>query len=293
MASSERLLGCVLAALLGGCTLLTNADDHRDGTGADMGERDAAVADAGDEGDLGAADLGGVDMRAPSDLGPGDMGAGCGVGNLNGGSLVAAGIDAYDVTDFTIETWFRPDAAALSGDQNLFGRWGVLRSTGSYALYLNDGRPALGISCDGADFHSYDSSARLTERVWVHIAATYDASSDRVQIFLDGTSIVDDVAACGPPHALGGAADLVLGYDDPMGGDPAQGLVDEARLSRVVRYGGAFMAPPFFESDPDTLALYHFEDAALPAADESMNANPMNRGAPPDDAAGLAADCRP
>ncbi len=307
MASSEGLLGCVLMALLGGCTLLTSADDHKDGTGTDMGPSDAFVADAGDDDDLGVDE----DMGTPDDMGPPDMTApvdmqvdmfvdggiqDCGgVGDLNGGSLVAGGIDAYDVTDFTLELWYRPTAGSLSGNRNIFGRWGVNEVSGSYALFMANGEPAVALSCDGTVTRAFQSTESLTADTWVHLAGTFNASTRRVRLFVDGVSVVDDTLTCDmddtPPNPLGTTADLVLGYDDPAGGAPAEGLVDEARLSRSVRYteGFAMDVPLTFVNDGSTLALYQFEDAALPATDESDNDNSLtNTGA-----AGLATACRP
>jgi hypothetical protein len=296
MAGSERLLGCALAALLAGCSLITSASDHQDGAEVDGGPADAFVADAF------VADGGeGEDMQVPEDLGPPDMTLptdmsldDCGVGDLNGGSLVASGLEAYDVEDFTLEVWFQPDAAALSGNRNLFGRWGRAGVTGSYALFLGDGRPSLALSCNGDDTGVYQAENALTEGVWVHLAATYQAVDQRVQIFVDGTRVVDTSAPGGcVPFDLGTAADLVLGYDDPntSAGNPAQGLVDEARLSNVVRYTADFEPQRTLGVDPvggQTLALYHFEDDALPAADSSSNENPMAA----EGAAGLATACR-
>jgi len=291
MAVSERLFVC-LFALLGGCSLITNASDHQDGP-----ERDAFMPDGEDMGvasDLGADDMGADDMGADDMFMPSDMGVGCGVADLNGGSLVASGIEPYDVTDFTIEAWFRPDAAALTSSRNIFGRWGRNGVSGSYALYLSAGRPSLALSCDGSDTNEYTASEPITERVWVHLAATYQVSDERVQVFVDGDRVVDTSAPgdC-VPNPLGTSADLVLGYDDPSGGDPAQGLVDEARLSRVVQYTDNFTPERFFEDPPDgnTVALYQFEDSGVmvTATDSSVNENPMTV----EGAAALTTACRP
>jgi hypothetical protein len=291
MAVSERLFACVVAALLGGCSLITSASDHQDGVEADGGPDDAFTPDAGDGEDMRVTgdmdvreDLGSSDMTVPTDMSV----DGCGVADLNGGSLVADGLEAYDVTDFTIEVWFQPDAATLSGSRNIFGRWLEYMESGSYALYLTDGRPALALSCNGDDFSPFAADPSLDAGNWTHLAATYNASTGRIQLFVDGTRLVDDNSTCGP-HELGTTADLVLGYDDPSGGEPAEGLVDEARLSDVVRYTEAFTPERTFESDGDTVALYHFEDASLPAADSSTNENDMDA----EGAAGLTTACRP
>lgn len=39
------------------------------------------------------------------------------------------------------------------------------------------------------------------------------------------------------------------------------GIVDEVRVSRTARYTNAFQPAPRFEPDPDTMALYHFDEA--------------------------------
>ncbi|MBL9021381.1 MAG: hypothetical protein JNL21_04245 [Myxococcales bacterium] len=48
------------------------------------------------------------------------------------------------------------------------------------------------------------------------------------------------------------------------------GTIDELRLSRVVRYAGPFTPVPSpFVSDPDTVALYHFDEGAGSVAFDS------------------------
>lgn len=295
MAVSERLFVC-LVALLGGCSLITDASDHQDGVEADGGPSDAGMPDAGDVEDMFVADdMGGGsdDMGISTDMNvSSDMGVGCGVADLNGGSLVASGLEAYDVTDFTIEVWIRPDAGSLSGNRNVFGRWGRNGESGSYALFLASGQPSLALSCNGSDTNTYSATSTLDAGAWVHIAGTFQASDRRVQLFVDGARVVDDTAPLDClPNPLGTEADLVLGYDDPAGGNPAEGLVDEARLSRVLRYTDNFTPERFFTDPPDadTVALYHFEDAMLPATDASSNENSMSA----EGAAELTTACRP
>lgn len=299
MAASERVLGCVMVALLGGCSLITSASDHQDGTGMDAGPPDAFVAaDGGDGDDMGGADMGSPpDLGSPEDLGSMDLGTEVcsGVADLSGGSLTAEGRPAYDVGSFTLEVWFRPSAAALMGDRNVFGRWGEFGMTGSYALYLSEGRPSLGLSCTGMDFYAASAPGTLTAGAWVHLAATFEASTGRMRVFVDGTSVVsidaNDLGApdpC-PPFPLTSTANLVLGYDDPRGGDPAQGLVDEARLSDTVRYPDEFTPATTFTADGNTIALYQFEDASLPAADSGATGNPMSG----EGSVALTTACRP
>ena len=218
-----------LAVWIGGCSLIANPDDHLGG--------DAGAGDAGD-------------------AGPGDAGLSCGVLELSGGSANAPSRTEYSVTSFTLEAWVRPSAAGLTGAQNIVGRWGTLGTSGSYALYLADGRPSLGISCDGMDFHPLMDTATLRADRWSHVAATFDAGAARV--FVDGVSVGESTFPCVDPNPLT-TTPFQIAYDDPMGGDPFLGQLDEVRLSSGVRYSADFEPAVSFEQDPTTLVLYHFD----------------------------------
>jgi hypothetical protein len=97
----------------------------------------------------------------------------------------------------------------------------------------------------------------LEAGVWRHVALTYDGA-DAV-LFIDGREA--------GRSAIGGAllhADtpLLIGAEANDRGDPVSfftGLIDEVRVSSVVRYTGEFTPSRVFPADEQTLLLMHFD----------------------------------
>jgi hypothetical protein len=115
---------------------------------------------------------------------------------------------------------------------------------------------------------------------WHHIAVTRAIDSGEVVLYVDGRP---EATAAGPagdvsypdgavpnPSCNGGqpctGSDpfLVLGAEKHDAGDefPSyRGLLDEVRLSTVIRYTGAFTpSTRAFDVDAGTAALYHFDE---------------------------------
>ncbi|MCS7002787.1 MAG: LamG domain-containing protein, partial [Dehalococcoidia bacterium] len=60
---------------------------------------------------------------------------------------------------------------------------------------------------------------------------------------------------------------------DPATYRPFRGLVDELRVSRVLRYSGSFTRPSApFQPDADTVGLYHFDEGGGTVAIDSSGA---------------------
>lgn len=92
-----------------------------------------------------------------------------------------------------------------------------------------------------------------TDRKWQHIAGVWD--SGRPSLFVNGELQESKVAR----HRLAPRSD-----PDPKSvirlGSDLRGVLDEVRISRVARYREDFVPQRRFESDDDTLALYHFDE---------------------------------
>ncbi len=92
---------------------------------------------------------------------------------------------------------------------------------------------------------------------WHHVAMTYDGR--RVVVYLDGVEAgrSGEVGALLHPDAP-----LYIGASPDARGDPVamyKGLIDEVRVSSVVRYTGPFTPARVFEADENTLLLMHFD----------------------------------
>ena len=108
--------------------------------------------------------------------------------------------------------------------------------------------------------------------VWTHVALTYDGRVAR--LFVDGQLGAESEAAGDLLHA---EMPLYIGAEPNGLGDPVSqfvGLIDEVRVSSVVRYEGAFTPERVFDADERTLLLLHFDTPLLGAhPDDSGRGN--------------------
>lgn len=278
----------------------TQADGDGNGTGEacegaiDGGSVDQSIADLASPADLAGRDLAGadlvpvvadltsggdlatpVDQSAPVDLAGADLtGVNCGVLHLTGGSATSPSNSSYTVSAFTIEAWIRP--STVVGSQNILGHWGLFSAfTGSYGIYLTEAAPALAFTCDGKTFLGVVSTTNIVANEWVHIAGVFDgaANNSNARIYVNGVMTGASNQPCTSPHATTGIP-FQIAYDDPEGGNPMQGYMDEARLSSVARYSGTTFTPPHdLTSDGNTEALFRFEGTGTTLTDGSSQAN--------------------
>lgn len=200
-------------------------------------------------------------------------------------------------SDFTIEAWIKPDPSNdrdvrcgpgydwISG--NIFidrDRWGQGRGFG---LALANGRVAFGIVNEQKVAYTLcdQENTDLRDGQWHHVAVQRRFSDGFITLYVDGrlkaqvdgpdgdVSYPDD-GRCGSPSDCANSDHfLVFGAEKhDVAGDYA-GLMDEVRLSRVIRYHADFTPPsaPFPDDDPDTLALYHFDEGSGTAIVDAMN----------------------
>lgn len=199
-----------------------------------------------------------------------DMRPACGVLQLTGGQAASPSRAEYNPTSFTLEAWIRP--TSLDGYQNLLGHWGSQAGgTGSYALYLNGDNPSLAIACNGMTVLSVPTFATIAQDQWTHVAATFDASTTTGAIYVNGQPGGSTNFGCSPLATTG--VPVQIAYHDPEGGRSVQGMMDDARLSSVVRYTAAFTPPASLAPDADTLALFRFEGSGSVLTDESSLGN--------------------
>jgi len=106
------------------------------------------------------------------------------------------------------------------------------------------------------DFASQRLGAQKIEyRRWYHLAAVRTA--DEVRFYVDGKRIDSKP---GPDRS--GPQGIPMSAPLKIGGNNAQIRIDEIRISKTARYDQDFTPKPRFDSDADTLALYHCDDGA-------------------------------
>lgn len=165
----------------------------------------------------------------------------------------------YDGTHpITLEAWVtahRPNRGARScviGNVQHSGLAIHFRG-GSWLFHVNDGRPGnYGYVTVGSD-----EPAELDKPV--HVAGVYDG--ENVSVFINGKRQQrvgrTESAHNSSPHPF------MVGADPDGTGEPHQffnGVIDELRISAVARYTEDFTPSVTFESDKDTVVLYHFDE---------------------------------
>ncbi len=190
--------------------------------------------------------------------------------------------------DFTVEFWMRADladngsgACSPGNDNWITGNIVVDRDVffdgdfGDYGVSLHGGVIAFGVH-DGSNGAGICGATTVADGAWHHVAMTRDTSDGTLAIWVDGTL---DASGAGPPGNVsyrdGRSTSfpndpyLVLGAEkhDAGASFPSySGLLDELRVSDVVRYTAAFGPPSTpFASDAATVGLFHFDEGPLGA----------------------------
>ncbi len=185
--------------------------------------------------------------------------------------------------DFTLEFWLRVPigsnpvtrACTVARDEWIWGNIVIDRDVygegdhGDFGIALMQGRLAFGVS-RGAIGATACGAADLRDGLWHHIAATRDASTGQLRIFIDG---LIDGGALGPggdvsyrdgrPTVWPLDPVLVLGNEKHFGPEGFSGWITEWRISSVVRYTAPFVRPSDrFVADAATVALFRFDEGA-------------------------------
>jgi len=126
---------------------------------------------------------------------------------------------------------------------------------------------ALGVPSTNYNMHawngnSYDgavSTEQAPTNLRVHLAGTFDGKT--LAVFVNGKLLKSSplkgvFGPSGFPLTIGASPSPNEGGID----FPFAGLIDEVRVSKTVRYTEDFKPPASFNSDVDTLAVYHFDE---------------------------------
>lgn len=151
---------------------------------------------------------------------------------------------------------------------------------GDFGISLSDGRVAFGAS-RGTDGATVCGATDVLDGDWHHVAATRRASDGRLQVYVDGeldgeiasSGAVGDISyrvgrntewPASDPYLVFGAEKHDAGSEYPS----FAGLLDEVRISTVIRYADRFVPPRQpFTVDASTAALYHLDDTGSTARD--------------------------
>jgi hypothetical protein len=187
--------------------------------------------------------------------------------------------------DFTLEWWMKAPLAENGGDcgdgtdnwitgnilfdRDVYGNG----DTGDFGVSLCAGRIAFGVNRLG-NGTGIRGATVVTDGAWHHVAATRNATTGTVRIWVDGALDGEGTGPTGGIAYRDGRATswpnsdpyLVIGaekHDAGVAYPSYSGWIDEVRASNIVRYTVAFTPPaPPFATDANTVALYHFDEGS-------------------------------
>jgi hypothetical protein len=175
-----------------------------------------------------------------------------------------------DLEDLTLEAWVNP--ADNVGERMILNKEDV------YEIAIVDGIFKTAIMTVDKSWAWIDSSeeANVPANAWTHVAITYDR--EKTSLYVHGKLLAENDEWKGK---LKDSPDTFKVGRRTRGGDTHSiysGLIDEVRISSVVRYTGDFDVPTqYFRPDDDTVALYHFDEAhETVVEDASPNGNHGN-----------------
>ena len=192
-------------------------------------------------------------------------------------------------TNFTLEFWMKTNEIYLPAPGNctsnlepfaysytIFDRNEYAgRSFGQYALTIRNKKLLFSVNNVQGDITLCGTSTVIGNG-WHHIAITREILNGRIRLFVDGALDAEITGPSGRMDFLDGTASnnsndpyLVIGaekhdWDGNTGRflyRAYRGLLDEVRLSDIIRYTGNFAMPlQAFAADSHTMALYHFDE---------------------------------
>ncbi len=154
---------------------------------------------------------------------------------------------------FTVEAWVNPDKTE---GENM-----VLNKEDVYEISINNGILQTAIQPIGQGWAWLGSEGEVFASEWTHIAATWDGEIASTFVngeFMNSFDLFGDGANNSPDTFKVGRR--------TRGGDTHSiftGMIDEVRISKVVRYteDGFEVPRSAFIADDDTVALYHFDES--------------------------------
>lgn len=161
-------------------------------------------------------------------------------------------LDADLGAAFTVEAWVNP---AINTGENI-----ILNKEDAYEIAVKDETFQTAIQPDGAGWEWWNSEEPVPMDTWTHVAVTWDGST--IRTFVNGKFL----KAFDKAGVLHDSPDTFKVGRRTRGGDTHSiytGLVDEVRISKVIRYteDGFALPTKAFTPDAGTVALYHFDEA--------------------------------
>lgn len=174
-------------------------------------------------------------------------------------------LDNLTADDFTVEWWQYWVNEGDNNSQNVVGKddggavgWRVYYNKGSERIHF-------AVNYDSTDVNYRTDNNVLTPYSWEHIAIVWDVSEARPYIYINGEETTYSSSVAGSGSLVDdGAAGFTIGSTEREANPFYSGLMDEFRLSEGKRYEGSFSLPTEpYNPDPQTIILYHFDEAGV------------------------------
>lgn len=171
---------------------------------------------------------------------------------------------------FSISAWYRPDDFSTRGIILTKGKTHTDDSTAGtpYSLEITDGgviHPEIGE--EGGKNESYNGNGILTTEEWNYVGTRWDGSDDQADNLdtwlgnsLDDSYTVTTIQVPTPGLEVN-SEPLSIGYDQARGDYPADGYIDEVRLSDIYR-PDAWMKAEYYSGNDDFLSYGEEETIA-------------------------------
>jgi hypothetical protein len=187
-------------------------------------------------------------------------------------TVIAPDSDSLDIdgTEFTMEAWvFTTDTQNVNGvDEGI-----IINKEDSYEMALRAGDKFMFAIQAGA--WDWFGGGKPTMNEWHHLAVTYDGTT--TQGWIDGVAAPDPTDRNTTPITPqdGDGSPFQIGHRFCCDGVPFFGIIDEVRISDVVRYTKDFALPTTeFAPDKNTRLLWHLnEGSGTEVSDASGNKN--------------------
>lgn len=154
----------------------------------------------------------------------------------------------------------------------------VVNKEDTWEIGLKNGKLMCAVTPAGGNW-DWSGAAAIPENQWSHVAAVHDGTN--LMTFLNGKKASSEAkwALKKGQTILKTAHPFLVGRrvkGGPLPNDPIDGIIDEVRISNVVRYTKDFPVPKKeFLPDDNTIVLYHFNErpGSKIAKDESKHGN--------------------
>lgn len=174
--------------------------------------------------------------------------------------------------DFTWEMWIYPKDISTS-DQRLYVKHDEASNEGWYLSIGDGGKGEIRVQLEDLTQGQVDTGNILDERIWQHIAVTYDKSADTVTIYKNGEKEIDSTSVTGT--LTSNTQKLGIGGDpEDNSGNSFDGIIDDVRHWSDVRTQKEIrdnLDNELVGNETDLKAYWKLDDADGDASEEVSN----------------------